>query len=656
MKFLSELIMYWAVKAFGAVVQILPIRMSLFIGKMLGMMAYYLNAKHRKIAYSNLNVAFSKTKSPEEIRRIAKETFANFGQNLIELFRFPLMNTDKFREFVQLEGAEHIDNAIKDGRGVILLAMHSGSWEMANLIGAMLGHPYKVLVKPQEKFSRLGELLNSFRRSGGSTVVERGMGTRELLKGLKNNEVVALVVDQGGRDGMLIPFFGKDASLSVGAVRLGLKMDVPICFVSIVRKKGPYHHLVINKPLTLIRTGDVEKDVSDNLKSIAGVMEENICRNPAEYMWFYRIWKYSKEAVIGIITDGKAGHLRQAEAVAGLLKMALAERGILASLPILHASFKNKFLARFFSVTASLGNLLKHRGRIFLLRLCLTPDSFDQIFSVKPDFIISCGSSVAPVNYFLTQEHDVKTVVIQKPGILGFRDFDLVVLPRHDKSKRKWPDHVVVTQGSPNLITPAYLDEYKNALLKRYSHLKSGDNFKIGVLLGGDTPEFILSEQRVRVLLHQLMEAAEETQADILLTTSRRTSAKVENLIMRELRKYHRCKFLVIANRENTPEAVGGILGLSDVIVVSGDSISMVSEAASSGKKVAAFFVESRSGAPFEKTKHGRFLERLSADGYVLSSDVRYMKDSLYKLIKNKVQTKTLDDAALILEHLRKFI
>ncbi|MCC6759229.1 MAG: mitochondrial fission ELM1 family protein [Candidatus Omnitrophica bacterium] len=654
---MGELIVYWAVRIFGAFVRILPVGLAMQVGKGIGAVAYHVDVKHRKVVYANLRTAFAKSKTPQQLKAIAKQTFANYGQNLVELFRFPIMDEEKFNHFVKLEGREHIDEAIRQGKGAILLAMHFGSWELANRIGTILGHPYKVLVKAQSKNSRLGELLNSVRsNSSSANVVERGMATREILKSLKNNEVVALVVDQGGRDGVLVPFFGKEASMSVGAVRIALKTGAPICFANIMRVDGPYHRLVIQKPFELVNSGDTDKDIVENLGKIVKVMEGYISQSPAEYMWFYKIWKYSKEAVIKIVTDGKAGHLRQAEAIASLLKTAFAERGVTANLPIVKAEFKNKSLSRFCSVASVAANLFSHRGRQGLLRSCLTEDSYVQMMSIKPDFIISCGSSVAPVNFLLSQEYQSKSAVILKPGILSFRRFDLVVLPRHDMKRKRWPSNVVVTHGAPNLITPQYLAEQTSGLLKRFSHLKSGDNFKIGVLLGGDTPEFVLSEQRVRILVHQLMETAEEAQADILLTTSRRTSARVENLLMRELKKYARCKFLVLANRENVPEAVGGILGLADVVVVSGDSISMVSEAVSSGKKVAAFFVDDRSGTPFEQTKHGRFLERLTNDGYILSSEVKFMKDALYKLIKNKVQTKKLDDNAVVLDALRKII
>lgn len=655
MNFTGESIVYYLVKGFGALVRLLPVESALRVGRALGMTAYFFNTKHRRLAYNNLKIAFASTKSPQEIKEITKHVFQNFGQNFIELLRLPLLTPALFEKYVTVEGKGHVKEALQQGQGVILLAMHYGSWELASMLGHSLGHPYKVLVKPQTKFSKLDELLNSYRQCCGSVVLERGMGTRDFLKSLKENAVIGLVVDQGGRDGVLVPFFGRQASMSVGAVRVGLKLGVPVCFSIIIRENGPHHRLIINKPLTLEKTGDPDQDVKLNLQKIAALMEQYIRENPAGYVWFYKIWKYSNDAVTMILNEGTTGHLRQSQAVANLLIRGLAERKITSRLETFDVVYKSEWAERLMMIFSALPGVFPRRTRLKFVKWCLSRDSFRKLMSVKPDFIISCGSAAAPLNVLLSREHDCKSIVVLKPGMIATGKFDVVILPQHDGGISR-NANIVVTRGAPNLITPEYLDGQKEALLSRFSHLKSGDNFRIGLLLGGDTRNFVLTEQRVKVVAHQIKEIAEEISADILITTSRRTSVKVENLLQREFKKHARCRFLVLANRDNVPEAVGGILGLSDIVVVSGDSVSMISEAASSGKKVVVFPVENRSLLASEKSKHNQFVEQLNTRGYILSSDVRNIKQSLYNLIKNKIQTRRLDDNETILEGLRQIL
>ena len=141
---------------------------------------------------------------------------------------------------------------------------------------------------------------------------------------------------------------------------------------------------------------------------------------------------------------------------------------------------------------------------------------------------------------------------------------------------------------------------------------------------------------------------------EILITTSRRTSVKIENILQRELKKYSRCGLLILANRNNIPEAVGGILGLADLVLVSGDSISMVSEAVSSGKRTIVFTLQNNEQGHRGKSKHQRFVNLLNQDGYALFSPGQDIKTAIYQVIKNKMQFRKMDDQAIILEAVKK--
>lgn len=646
---------YYGVKIFGAFVRLLPVEAALALGRFLGLIAYYADAKHRDIVFFNLKLAFARSKSPSEIKKIAKTLFQNYAQNVIELLRLPLMTQDLFSKYVVIEGEEHFREAVKQGKGVILLAMHFGSWELGSLSAAMMGQPYKMLVKPQKRFSRLDELLNSFRQCNGSVVIQRGTGTREFIKSLQNKETIGMVVDQGGKDGILVPFFGRTASMSVGAIRVGLKMGVPICFAVIMRKKGPGHRLIIHEPLKMQTDGDLEENVRANLQSVIALMERYITEAPSEYMWFYKIWKYSKEASVVVLHDGKVGHLRQSQTLASLLGKALAERDISSTVHEVEVAFRSRWAARACSVLSVFASRAVSQRRLEILQKLLTPESFRQVTSVKADFIISCGSSTAGLNYVLSVDQQAKNIAVLRPGLLSFDRFDLVVLPEHDrKSFHTKHAKLVYTKGAPNLISKEYLEGQKEGLLSRFSHLKTLSNLTIGLLLGGDTKDFLFNEQKVRMVVHQLKQVAEELKADILVTTSRRTSEKVEGMIYRELKKHPRCRLLIMANQNNVPEAMGGILALSDIVVVSGDSISMISEAASSGKMVVVFPIEDHLSLGGKKHKHDRFIERLNSEGYVLSAEARSVRDAIYQLAKNKLQTRPLGDDMVLLDAVRE--
>jgi len=654
---LKESIVYYSIWIFGFFVRRLPVGVAAWIGKRIGMFAYYFDIKHKSRAYANLKMAFAHLKSPDEVKQITKTLFKNYGQNLIELFRMPLLTHEKFDQFVAVEGKENIIDSLKQGKGVIMLAMHFGSWELASLSCVRLGFPYKVFVKQQKKYSKLADLLNSYRAGGGSVVLSRGAGTRDIIRSLKKNEVIGMVVDQGGRDGVLVPFLNRSASMSVGAIRMGLKFGVPICFSVIYRVNGHKHKMIIHKPFELKNTGNLETDVITNLEKVTEVMEDYIYKYPSEYMWFYKIWKYSNQAHITILSDGKTGHLRQSQSVAKMIEKALAERKISAKTQVIGVSFKSELAARFFSVISTLLHPFFYQGRLESLKLFLKKESFRQIAAMKTNFIISCGSSIAGVNNLFSRDSNAKSIVILKPGLLSYNRFDLVVLPQHDRPKRtNYKNHFAITNAAPNLVTPEYLREQSQALLSRYSHLKDNHRSKIGLLIGGDAKTVYISEQQIKLLIRQIKEVLSEVNMDILIATSRRTPLRIEQLLHREFKKNSLCPLLILANQENVSEAVGGILGLSDLIIVSGDSISMISEAACSGKSTIVFLPQTRAKVLKGRNKCGAFIERLHSQNLILSSKVQNVGQLIYDITKSKIQTKKINDNETILEAARKVI
>ncbi len=508
---MRESLIYYSIRVFGFMMRILPVSLAIWIGKRIGMFAYYFDGKHKSLAYANLKFAFAHCKSPKEIKQITKQLFKNYGRNLIELFRMPLLTPQKFDQVLTVKGKENVIKGLEGGKGVIMLAMHFGSWELASFSCMMIGFPYKVFVKPQKKYSRLDDLLNSYRSCGGSVVLSRGSGTRDVIRSLKNNDVIGMVVDQGGRDGVLVPFLGRKAAMSVGAIRMGLKLGIPICFSVIFRENGSRHKMIIHKSFELENTGNLDEDIASNLKKVTEVMESYVYKYPSEYMWFYKIWKYSDESHITILGDGKIGHLRQAESVAQTIRAALGERNIEAKIEIVNVVFKNQFLARLFSLMSAVIHPVFYQGRLECLREFLAEDSYKRIVSSKTNFVVSCGSSLAGVNNLLAKDSNAKSVSILKPGLLNYRHFDLVVLPKHDELKKRGvKGRFVITHAAPNLIDDEYLLQQSNKLLGRYSHLKDYHKMKIGLFVGGDAQTVFLSERQMNLLIRQIKGVLEE--------------------------------------------------------------------------------------------------------------------------------------------------
>jgi KDO2-lipid IV(A) lauroyltransferase len=634
-------------KFLGPLVRFLPKGCALGLGKLCGEILYAFDLKHRAQVYANIKTALGDRLSPCRIRFLTRSFYQAFGQNLFEIFFIPLIDKDYIRKYVTIRGLENIRAGFSRGKGIIFLAVHAGSWELCNIIAANLGFKFSMFVR-QQKFPRLERLLNSYRKAKGCCLIQREDELRELIRVIRANESVVLTLDQGGRNGLPIEFFRKDASMASGAVRLALKYDTSLIPVFLRRKKGPYIELSIEPVFELIRTGEPEKDISENLRQLVRVFERYIRAYPQEYLWSYKVWKYSRARKVLLLSDGKAGHLRQAQGLAKIIAGFYRSQGLETQLEPVEVRFKNRFFRCAFSAANLFAAGSACQGCLACLKMSLQSASYECLIRQKADIVISCGSSLAGVNYLLSRENQARSLVIMRTGIMDTRRFDLVIQSRHDHPPQA--KNVLTIEGALNLIDPEYLKEQSEQLLEAVPFKGLKEQLCLGLLLGGNTKEFRMSLESMRLLIAQLKDASQQLDAQLLISTSRRTPKDIAELLKREFNAYHRCKLLVIANENNFPFSVGGILGLSQLVVISPESISMVSEAAASNRYVVVF------GAKGLKARHKEFLDDFSRRKYIYLCPEEDLSRSLKRLWSEQPKIHSPNDNQLALDALKKVL
>ncbi|MBI4972649.1 MAG: mitochondrial fission ELM1 family protein [Candidatus Omnitrophica bacterium] len=641
---------YWACigfKIFAPIVRIFPLRFSFFLARRLGNLIYYLDSRHRAIVYANIKTVFLGKFLPHQLNKLTKKFYQHLAQSLIEIFYIPVVDKNYLSKYIELQGLEHIKEAFKNGKGVILLSVHAGSWELSNIISANLGFSFSLFIRDQ-RHPRLNHLLNSYRLRQGCKIIQKGNQIRALIKALRNNEAVGMTADQGGKGGILVKFFGRNASMPSGAVRLALKYGASLIPVFYIRQNGPYIKVIIQPPFPLQRTQGLDANIRNNLQEIVHIFEQYILQYPQEYLWTYKVWKYSDEKNILILDDGKAGHTRQAEALANIIQDYFKDKDILTNINMVEVKFKNRFNQRLLALGSSLAGKYCSQGCLFCLRAALTKEVYNSLIASRPDVIISAGSSLASINYLLSRENLAKSIVIMQPSLLALEKFDLVIMPQHDRPpKRK---NVVVTQGALNLISQEYLQKQTEELLRTTHGALRTMDFYIGLLIGGDSKKFHLDKDIILEVIRQMKSVGEKYSADILVTTSRRTCLEVEDLVKREFKDYPRCKLLVIANEENPPFTVGGILGLSKIIVTSPESISMISEAVNSKKYVIVFEV------PGLSKKHQRFLKQSTGSKHLYLTEAADLSKKFSELLTNRPEIKSFQDNLLVREAISRIL
>jgi len=633
-----------AFRVLAPVFRIMPLGVVFFLGRLLGGLLYCLDARHRAIAYTNLKTAFGDKLCCRDLKRLTRDFYRAFGQNLIEIFIIPRVGRGYIEKYADIEGRRHIDEAFKRGKGVILLGIHEGSWELSNVVCANLGFPLAFFIREQ-KFSRLNNLLNIYRTAKGCRLIQKKNQTRQLIQILKANGAVGMTADQGGKTGVRVDFFGKDASMATGAVRLALKYDAAIIPGFYARLKGPYMKLVFEPAFELTRSGDLERDIHENLQRLIKIYEGYLKKYPREYIWFHKIWKYSRKKNILVLSDGRAGHLRQSEAVAQIAQGLFLHNQMQASIDEVEVNFKNRFSRYALLLCSLFSGRYSCQGCMGCLKKFIDPAAYAALANKKYDLVISCGSGLAPVNHMLAIENLARSVVVMRPAVLSTRRFDLVIMPqrRHLLAGK----NIALTEGALNLVDDDYLRTQSQTLRSR---VKIEKDLVVGMLIGGDNKDFHLEKNLMQEVIRQVKLFLEEYDAEVLITTSRRTPKEIEKLFKDEFTNYRRCRFLVVANEKNDPYAVGGILGLSRIIVTSPESISMVSEAASSGRYTLVFNADGLG------PKHRFFLQNLAQRKNIYLADIQTLQQRLGRLWQEKPEPHPLNDKVIVSEALSKLL
>ena len=287
-----------------------------------------------------------------------------------------------------------------------------------------------------------------------------------------------------------------------------------------------------------------------------------------------------------------------------------------------------------------------------LLRWSLIPASYHALVRLQtPDIILSTGSSVAAVNLLLGRIFGAKTVTCRRPSPVGTRYFDLAILPMISWHQASRKDNICRTIGVPNPILPDLLD-VKREQLKKELHLSGCP--RIGVLLGGaDRRETITIEDAER--LSEICEAtAERMNAQVFITTSRRTPSDVTEYLVSTVKDTDWCPFFITPDTSSELEdPYQAILALSDLLIVTADSFSMVCEAASSGRGVAVLTLSHKGVRPPKRHEVYRYMEESSI---VNRCRLDELETHIINSLISDVPNKPLQDTETAVEAIRQLV
>jgi len=280
----------------AALVPLLSRRVLARIANAVGWLAFHVARRERRVALTNLDIAFGPSKSPEEKRRIACSAFQTSVRSTLGLFWAPRLNREILNEMAEFdaEGLRRIEECRARGKGIILLTMHYCDWEFHGLATALQGFPMTVVAQPARN-PHATRIVERLRASTGNRIIPRRSAVTKLFKALKRGENIALLIDQNApprRGGVWLDFFGKPVFGYSVAAGLALRTGAAImpCFVHPL--PDGRMRVVYGPEVPCTRTGDDDADIQVISQECLRYCENVIRRQPEYWLWFYQRWKF----------------------------------------------------------------------------------------------------------------------------------------------------------------------------------------------------------------------------------------------------------------------------------------------------------------------------------------------------------------------------
>ncbi len=261
----------------------LPYRWQLKLGSGLGALLYRLLPSRRRIARTNLELAFPELGTTER-ERLVRRVFRSGGISIFESGLSWWGDRERLEPLGHIDGLEHLQAAIARGKGVILLSAHITCLEIG---GRLLSfhEPFQVMYKKQRN-ALFEALLKRTRESHYRRAVQRH-DVRGMIRGLKDNMVCWYAPDQdfGRRNAVFVPFFGVPTATVTATSRFAAITGAAVVpFFPLRREDGSGYDLTLLPALSEFPSGDDEADTA----RLNRLIEEQVRKAPDQYLWLHR--------------------------------------------------------------------------------------------------------------------------------------------------------------------------------------------------------------------------------------------------------------------------------------------------------------------------------------------------------------------------------
>lgn len=277
---------YWAIWfGIGVVrlVNLLPLRAQMAVGRALGRVAWLFGRRGRRVADINIKLCLPELDARAR-RQLVRRHFESLACALFETGLVWWASNARLLRLIRFEGTQHLHAALAQGRGALMLSAHFTPLEMGARGLTLLGPTSIMYLTPSNdlvaELSRRGRARHTVQAISSDQI-------RDVLQNLKNNLPVWYAPDQRFTDknSELVPLFGQPAASNVATTRLAKISRAPVLPYFPERRADNRGYVIrIHPPFDDFPSDDAVADT----RRFHELIEAQVRRHPEQYLWAYK--------------------------------------------------------------------------------------------------------------------------------------------------------------------------------------------------------------------------------------------------------------------------------------------------------------------------------------------------------------------------------
>ena len=262
----------------------LPYQPLMAVGHCLGWLFFHVAKRRMRISRTNLRLCFP-TYSTVQIEKLARDYAIAFGKGLMGCLIAWWWPNRRLQAYFSVQGLEHLQDALKQGRGVILFTPHMVSLEICGRLLAA----YAPVMPTYRRHDNpaLEHLVKYHREVYVETTIPRDK-PRLTLRMLQRNKAVSILPDQdyAGKNHVFVDFLGVPAATNTTISRFATLSGAPVVPCVVLHHPNTGYQLYIEPALA-----DFPKQPAQDTQRLQAIIERWVQLAPAQYHWMHRRFK-----------------------------------------------------------------------------------------------------------------------------------------------------------------------------------------------------------------------------------------------------------------------------------------------------------------------------------------------------------------------------